>query len=157
MWFGRDPLSRLGCSSLIISSSCPTISSLVPCLRPFCRRASHPVAAGALVEVVRVILDVVGVVMGGGGVGVGGVLVATVQKGGGGVSVVILYREGGVGQDVVLELEVCLALVLLLCSLADLLSCLLRFCMNSLSPNSVSTEKHSLPVQSSSVNLATIM
>ena len=68
--------SSFGCSSLMTSSWCSTTSSLVPCLRPFWRRANQPTAAGVLPEAGRLIL-VVGVVgIGGSGGGVGGLHVA---------------------------------------------------------------------------------
>ena len=68
--------SSFGCSSLMTSSWCSTTTSLVPCLRPFWRRANQPTAAGVLSEAGRLI-PVVGVVgIGGGGGGVGGLHLA---------------------------------------------------------------------------------
>ena len=140
------------------SSWCSTTPSLVSCLRPFWRRANHPTAACVLPVAAGLIL-VVGVVdVGGGGGGVGGLPAATEQKGGGGVSADVLYIEGGVGHEDVLESDACLALVLsLFCSLVSLRSCRLLSCMNRLSPSSVSGERHSLAVQPSSLNLATMI
>ena len=64
--------SSFGCSSLMTSSWCSTTTSLVPCLRPFWRRANQPTAAWVLSEAGRLI-PVVGVVgIGGGGGGVVG-------------------------------------------------------------------------------------